>query len=212
MAKVHLLRHGQTAWNKNLIFRGQYDIPLDDHGLTQADCAGRVWEEIQLANIYSSPLSRAMQTAETAAKKQAIPITKTPELIDIDYGQWTGKSQDKIEKDYPELNRQWLERPEEVRFPQGESLAAVRDRSCPKLVEIAGAADDKSILIASHRVVLKVLICAALDLPLSRFWQVQIDTASLSMLSFKQGGFTIQKLNDTCHLRSLGLPTESVDF
>ena len=212
MVTIYLLRHGQTAWNKNLIFRGQHDIPLDDHGLAQADCAGRVWEGVQLAQIYSSPLSRAMQTAEPAANKQAIQITKTPELIDIDYGQWTGKSQDEIEKAYPELNRQWLECPEEVRFPQGESLAAVRDRAFPKLVEIAGAADGESILIVSHRVVLKVLICAALDLPLSRFWQVQIDTASLSMLSFKQGVFTIQKLNDTCHLRSLGSHRGGVDF
>lgn len=153
-----------------------------------------------------------MQTAEAVANKQAIQITKAPELIDIDYGQWTGKSQDEIEKDYPELNRQWQECPEKVRFPQGESLAAVRERAFTKLVEIAAAADGESILIVSHRVVLKILICAALDLPLSKFWQVQIDTASLSMLSFKEGGFIIQKLNDTCHLRSLGAQSGAVDF
>ena len=212
MAEIYLLRHGQTAWNKDRIFRGWHDIPLDNYGLAQAECASRVLEGVRLAKIYSSPLSRAVQTAEPIATRQNLQITEVPQLLDIDYGQWTGKNQNEIEKLYPDLNRQWLESPDQVRFPEGEDLAAVRQRAFPKLAELTGASDEGPILIVSHRVVLKVLICAALDMSLSRFWQVQVDTASLSLLSFKKGIFTLCLLNDTCHLRSLALPTESVDF
>ena len=202
MTEIYLLRHGQTAWNKGRIFRGRHDIPLDSHGLAQAQCASRALKEIQLVKIHSSPLSRAMQTAEPIAARQDLQIAKVPQLLDIDYGQWTGKSQNEIEKNYPDLNRQWLESPDQVRFPEGEDLTAVRERAFPKLVELAGAADEGPILIVSHRVVLKVLICTALNMPLLSFWQVQVDTASLSLLSFKKGIFTLRLLNDTCHLRA----------
>ena len=212
MAKIYLLRHGQTAWNKELFFRGQRDIPLDNHGLAQADCASRALEGVRLAKIYSSPLSRAMQTAEPAASGKGLAVTRVPEFLDIDYGQWSGKSQKQIEKLYPELNRQWLESPQQVRFPEGEDLAAVRERAFPQLEVLTKAADDGAILVVSHRVVLKVLICAALDMPLSKFWQIKLDTASLSVLNLEKGRFTLVQLNDICHLRSLGRTTAAVDF
>src|SRR3989304_6542114 len=117
MAEIYLLRHGQTAWNKDRIFRGRHDIPLDSYGLAQAQCASQALERVQLAKIYSSPLSRAVQTAEPIAARQNLQIAQVPQLLDIDYGQWTGKSQNEIEKNYTELNRQWLESPDQVRFP-----------------------------------------------------------------------------------------------
>ena len=212
MSNIYLLRHGQTAWNKDSIYRGQHDIPLDDHGLAQAQCASRLWDKIKFTHIYSSPLSRAMQTARPTADKLALQITETPELIDIDYGQWTGKPARQIEQDYPQLNREWLESPDTVSFPQGESLSAVRDRAFPKLLDIARAAKDQAVLLVSHRVVLKVLVCVALEMPLSKFWQVQLDTASLTVLSFDRDLFTLRRLNDTCHLSSLPCPTDAVDF
>lgn len=212
MPNIYLLRHGQTAWNKDRIFRGRYDIPLDSHGLAQADCVRQALEKVRLAKIYSSGLSRAVQTAEPVAAGRGLAVAQVPELLDIDYGQWTGKSQKEIEKLYPELNRQWLGSPEKVRFPGGEDLADVRKRAFGQLVELANDTNEGQILIVSHRVVLKVLICAALDMPLSRFWQVQLDTASLSVLIFEKDIFTVRLINDTCHLAGLGPAEESVDF
>ena len=209
---IYLLRHGQTAWNKELIFRGRHDLPLDSHGLAQADCADKALENIELAAIYSSPLSRALQTAQPTARRKNLSVVESPELLDIDYGQWTGKSQKEIEEAFPELNCQWLNHPEQVQFPSGESLDDVRKRVFPHLLELARKASEKPLLIVSHRVTLKVLIFAALHVPLSKFWQIQLDTASLSALSFGQDKFTLRSLNDTCHLRKLGPNTAAVDF
>ena len=212
MLRVYLLRHGQTAWNKDRIFRGRADVPLDDHGLAQAQCAVQALEDIPLAEIHSSPLSRAIQTAQHTANAKNLPVKEAPELLDIDYGQWTGKSQVEIEKLFPELNRQWLERPEQVHFPKGEDLLAVQERAFAYLLTLARTAGDGAILLVSHRVVLKVLICAALELELSKFWHIKLDTASLSVLSFENDRFALSRMNDTWHLQELGGAGESVDF
>jgi len=212
MVEIYLLRHGQTAWNKDRIFRGRADVPLDDHGLAQAECAVQALGNTPLVEIHSSPLSRAVQTAQPTANAKNLPVKEAPELLDIDYGQWTGKSQVEIEKLFPELNRQWLQCPEQVHFPNGEDLSAVRERAFAYLLTLVRTAGDGAILLVSHRVVLKVLICAALELGLSKFWQVKLDTASLSVLSFEKNRFTLSRLNDTCHLQELGGAGESVDF
>ena len=212
MPNIYLLRHGQTAWNKDRIFRGLADVPLDDHGLAQADRAAQALANIPLAEIHTSPLSRAVQTAQPIATAKDLPLREAPALLDIDYGQWTGKSQTDIEKLFPQLSRQWLESPQQVHFPDGEDLLAVRKRAFAYLLDLAKADADRTIVLVSHRVVLKLLICAALDMPLAKFWQVKLDTASLSVLSFENDTFTLSGLNDTCHLQTLGPTKDSMDF
>ena len=212
MVRIYLLRHGQTAWNKDRIFRGHADVPLDKHGLAQADCAAQALANTTLAEIHTSPLSRAVQTAQPVAKAKDLRLKEAPALLDIDYGEWTGKSQVEVEKLFPELNRRWLQCPQQVHFPDGEDLSAVRERAFAYLLTLVRTAGDGAILLVSHRVVLKVLICAALELGLSKFWQVKLDTASLSVLSFEKERFTLSRLNDTYHLQELGGTGESVDF
>ncbi len=212
MVDIYLLRHGQTTWNKDGIFRGRADVPLDDHGLAQAKCAVRALANTSVVEIHSSPLSRAIQTAHPTADAKNLPLKEAPELLDIDYGQWTGKSQVEVEKLFPELNRQWLQCPEQVHFPNGEDLSAVQERAFAYMLTLAKTAHNGAILLVSHRVVLKVLICAALELELLKFWQVKLDTACLSMLSFEKDRFILSRMNDTCHLQGLGGGGDLVDF
>ena len=68
MTSIYLVRHGQTAWNKEEIFRGRTDIPLDETGLRQAELAGQYFKDLKVHGIYSSPLTRAWQTAERIAQ------------------------------------------------------------------------------------------------------------------------------------------------
>jgi broad specificity phosphatase PhoE len=70
MTSIYLVRHGQTAWNKEEIFRGRTDVPLDETGLKQAELAGQYFKSMEIHAIYSSPLSRAWQTAQKIAQIQ----------------------------------------------------------------------------------------------------------------------------------------------
>ena len=80
------------------------------------------------------------------------------------------------------------------------------------MLTLAKTTDESAILLVSHRVVLKFLICAALELELSKFWQVKLDTACLSVLNFENDRFILSRMNDTCHLQGLGGAGDSVDF
>jgi len=103
MTCIILVRHGQTEWNRVERFRGHADVPLNEIGLAQADAAGqRIADEWQPTVIYSSPLSRAVKTAEAIAKHFDLQVQTYPGLTDIDYGEWQGLTPDEARERWPE--------------------------------------------------------------------------------------------------------------
>ena len=136
MTSIYLVRHGQTAWNKEEIFRGRTDIPLDETGLRQAELAGEYFKEIPLQGIYSSPLSRAWQTAERIAKHRGLKVQPLDGLIDMSFGNWEGRSLQEVREMDAERYRQWREEPHLLRLPGGEGLDEVRIRAMVALKEI----------------------------------------------------------------------------
>src|SRR4030067_832999 len=111
MTSIYLVRHGQTAWNKGEIFRGRTDIPLDETGLREAEGAGEYLKEIRVMTIYSSPLTRARQTAEKIAAFHQIEVKLLPGIIDMSFGNWEGHSLKEIRDRDEERYRQWREQP-----------------------------------------------------------------------------------------------------
>jgi len=86
MAKLILARHGETMWNIEMIYRGRMDINLDEVGIKQAELLGKYLSNWGLEAIYSSPLSRAIDTANIIARYQKIGVHIAEGLIDFDYG------------------------------------------------------------------------------------------------------------------------------
>jgi probable phosphoglycerate mutase len=156
---------------------------------------------------------RAKETAfAVAAAQQTVELQEDEALVDIDYGEWTEKPDAEVAEMYPDLHQQWKLSPHRVAFPNGECLADVRGRIQPMLARLVDAHPGESIALASHRVPIKVLLCAALGLPDSAFWKVQVDTASISVLEYKNGTFHLLFSNETCHLKSFGEKLGVLDF
>jgi probable phosphoglycerate mutase len=133
-----IVRHGQTAWNKDLHFRGRANLPLDEIGLNQAEVvARRLVAEFQPAALLSSPLQRARQTAEAIAQATQLNLQDEESLIDLDYGQFSGLSPTEAEVKFPALHRAWFNVPHTVHFPAGESLDDVRARLSDLLGRVA---------------------------------------------------------------------------
>ena len=86
MTTVYLVRHGQTAWNKEEIFRGRTDIPLDETGFKQAELVGEYFRETMIHAIFSSPLARAWQTAEKIARIRNLEVQTLQGIIDMSFG------------------------------------------------------------------------------------------------------------------------------
>jgi len=212
MAKIILVRHGETDWNKHEVFRGQIDIPLNQNGLNQARALGDVLKEQELDAIYSSPLSRAVQTSKEIAKFHNLNINVENGFIDLNYGEWQGVSHEEVKVQYPELYKKWHEQPHLLRFPNGESLDDIRERSMNALKSIIARNPDDTIVIVAHRVVNKVMLCAVLDLGNSYFWRIRQDTCCINIFEDAEIGYVLHCLNDICHLKRLSKDGIAVDF
>ena len=212
MTRIFVARHGQTEGNESRIYRGRWDLPLNENGLEQAKRAAGALQGVTLSAIYTSPLRRAMQTADAVAVKQKVQPVEEEGLIDIDYGDWTRMPDARVAEEFPDLYRRWKQSPETMVFPGGEGLSSVRARVEPALTRLAERHPDENIALVSHRVPIKILLCAALGLDESAFWKVQIDTASITALDFHQGAFSLLFSNETCHLKPLGEKLGVADF
>jgi broad specificity phosphatase PhoE len=157
--------------------------------------------------VYSSPLARALQTAEPVAATCRRSVSLLEGITDVDYGSWAGLSPEEAAAQYPELFETWVENPQLIHFPGGESLEQVESRALAALEEVCSAHRGKSIAMVSHVVVNRVLICGALGLGSRFFWRIAQDNAAVSALDFIDGEYRLQLLNDTCHLDSLAQGT-----
>ena len=211
MTSIYLVRHGQTAWNKEEIFRGRTDIPLDETGLKQAELVGQYFKGMEIQVIYSSSLSRAWQTAQKVAQFHHLKVQPLDGIIDMSFGKWEGRPHQEIREIDKETYRQWVETPHLVRLPGGESLDDVRVRAMAALEEVIRKNPGKTLVLVSHRVICKVLICAILDLDNSHFWQITQDTTAINLIQHRTGKYILSLMNETCHLKPLK-ETQKVDF
>ena len=211
MTTVYLVRHGQTAWNKEEVFRGRADIPLNETGRKEALLTGQYLKVVKVDSLYSSPLSRAVETAEAIARYQGKEVQISDGLIDIDFGRWQGVSHEEVRKRYGELYRQWKDTPHLVRFPGGESLEDVRERALRAIDEVITDHTGETLVMVSHRVVNKTVLCGLLGLDNSHFWQIGQDTGCIDLLEFGEE-FTLRRLNDTCHLTTIEGDRIRIDF
>jgi broad specificity phosphatase PhoE len=212
MTSIYLVRHGQTAWNKEEIFRGRTDVPLDETGLKQAELAGQYFKGMEIHGIYSSPLSRAWQTAQKIAQFQNLKVEPLEGILDMSFGNWEGHAHQEIRKMDGKTYRQWVESPHLVKLPGGESLDDVRGRAMGTLEKVIRKHQRETLILVSHRVVCKVLICAILGLDNSHFWQIAQDTTAINLIQYKNGRYILSLMNETCHLKALKEGKQKIDF
>jgi broad specificity phosphatase PhoE len=212
MTRLFLVRHGRTGWNKEQIFRGTKDVPLDGVGREEALMVGERLKGEGLRAVYSSPLARAKETAEAIARFHKVEVQVLAGLIDLNFGEWEGQSLEEVKRQYPDLYQQWLQAPHQVVFPGGEGLDAVRSRAMKVVKEIIERHPQETVALVSHRVVLKVVICTLLGLDNSHFWNIGQDTTAVNCFHNKDGKWIVALLNDTCHLKRVGEEKGKVDF
>jgi broad specificity phosphatase PhoE len=203
MTYVYLVRHGQTAWNKEEIFRGRSDVPLNETGLREAELAAEFFRGLQIKAVYSSPLSRASQTAAKIADVLSLKVKPLEGIIDMSFGVWEGRPLREIKASDGDRYRQWQEEPHRLKLPGGESLDEVRKRSMAALEAVIRKHPEKAVLLVTHRVINKVLLCAILGLDNSHFWQLSQDTTAINLIQYRHGKYYLLLMNESCHLKPL---------
>lgn len=204
MARIILIRHGQTEWNRVERFRGRADVPLNATGLAQAEATGHHvvarWKPVA---VYSSPLSRAVKTAEAVARHFELPVQVHPGLADIDYGAWQGLSPEEARQRWPEIIDTWYNLPHLACIPGGETLDDLRQRAMETVKDLAARHAGETIALVGHTVINRIILLAVLGLGNDRFWRIRQDTCAINVFETDQDDFTLVSLNDTCHLDSI---------
>ena len=205
MTELIRARHGETEWNVEKIFRGRADVALDEIGIKQAELLGKYLSKWELEAIYSSPLKRALDTANMIVPYQKFGVCTAEGLTDFDYGEWQSLPQREVKRLYPDLLREWHNNPHKVRLPGGENLEDVRGRAIEVVNDVLSRYRG-SVVLVSHRVVLKVLTCSLLGLDNSHFWNISQDVCGITIFDYAAGCFVLIRHNDTSHLRELQKP------
>jgi broad specificity phosphatase PhoE len=202
---IFLIRHGNTAFNKKKIFRGHYDIPLDEVGIKQAEKTGKFLREIDFDIIYSSPLSRAYKTAEVIKGYQAkdVKVVKEYGFTDLNFGDWEGKGYEEISSIYSEIFNLWLKNPYKAAIPNGEIMHDAQKRAWKTLNEIVTNDSYSFVTIVTHRIITKLLISKILDIGEAGFWKINQDPCCINIIEYNYGTFFISKLNYNFHITNL---------
>jgi broad specificity phosphatase PhoE len=211
MTQIILVRHGQTPWNKDKIFRGSKDILLNDQGQEEARLAGEWLKGETIHAAYTSPLSRSRETALAIARHHGLQVLDLPGLSDLCYGDWEGLPLTEVKVKYADLYRQWETAPHTVRFPGGETLEELRSRALAAVNEVVQRHPGQVVLLSAHRAVNKVLIAALIGLDNSHFWRIGQDTTAVNRFHWVGDVWHIMSVNDACHLRGMQRG-EYVDF
>jgi broad specificity phosphatase PhoE len=203
VVKLFIVRHAESEWNPIGRYQGLLDPGLSERGLKQAELLGRALEKEKIDFIYSSPLRRTYQTAQEIAKRHGLEIIEDKRIIEIDHGVWSGMLVEEVKERFPEDFRMWLEEPHRIKFEGGESLEDVFKRVKDFLEFLREKHWGQTVAIVSHTVPIRAMLCALLNIDLSKFWVFGCDNASYSLVRMEEKRNVIVKLNITCHLGEL---------
>jgi len=204
--RLLLVRHAETAHNRDGLVQGRADNPLSDLGLKQAAALAERLASAPLDAIYSSPLARARQTAEAIAAPHGLPVAIEPDLVEMDIGQMEGLSGTELRERFPEFMTAWLsEDAGSAVMPGGESLAQVQARAMAVIERVVEQRPGGVVALVSHNFVLLSVLCAVLGLPLAQFRRLRQGVASIATVDALPGQWRLLGFNDRCHLEASGL-------
>lgn len=203
---LYLVRHGETAHNRDGLGLGRADVPLTTHGALQAARLGQQLAGSPITRVYASPLARALLTAEAVAGPHGLTVETRDGLLELDIGETEGLPFAEIRARYPEFLAQWTGTDGfSARMPGGESMADLAARLAPFAQELRKL-DLPAVAVVSHNFVARVLLCHLLGIELSAYRSFVLGLAAYCTLDVRDGRVMVVNINERCHLDALESP------
>ena len=200
--EIYLVRHGETDWNKEGKFQGCTDISLSKEGIQQAHLLKDTLNN-DFDYIYTSPLSRAAQTAEILCEnhKKIKPVI-IPDLREINFGAWEGLTIMQIREQYPAEYQAWRTDEEHANLIGGDlTLRNASNRAKDAILKLAEKHAGKKIVVVAHGGILKAALIGIFDWKMTMYHRFFLGNTSVSKISIGNSQVPILiKLNDTSHL------------
>lgn len=199
-ARVLVIRHPESAWNRRGIYQGRRDTPLSSLGEMQAQLVAARLSAEPVVGVVSSPLRRAIHLAAAIAQPHGVPVQADARLTEIAHGTWEGLPRQTVQRRFPETFQTWTERPHDVTFPGGESLADVHDRAVTVVAELLLRPQGELWVVVTHDTVARLVVAAARDQPVVGFSSVSLENGAITYLEGPRLVGSLRRLNDTAHL------------
>jgi broad specificity phosphatase PhoE len=194
---LYLFRHFESEANVKKIFvSGNIDPPLSENGRNNAIFEAKYLQNIDITEIYSSPLLRARQSAELLNINKNVSINYDDSLVEIDVGELTGKSEILEENKllFNMVMNEWEKGNKDYRFPEGESLLEVENRLKKFLFQNINS-EKRNMLIVSHCLTIMAFLWLFCDNKFYRFYDGHVDKGKVTLVEYNNDTFNIIKFN-----------------
>jgi broad specificity phosphatase PhoE len=194
MGVFHLLRHGEHGLLGRVLAGRMPGVGMTDRGRAEiASQAERLAGE-KIAAIYASPLQRTRESAEIVAARLGLPIGFRDDLLELDFGEWTGATFDSIRAD-PRWQA-WSTQRSLAAIPGGESMRAVQQRVVAALLELNERHLHETVVLVSHGDVIRAVLLFALGMPLDLYNRIEIGQGSISTINIGASGIRVTTLGE----------------
>ena len=198
--RLFVLRHGETEWSRTRRFTGARDIELTVRGQQQAEAASAALASLTIHAVYASPLERARTSAEVVAKPHRRTVQPDARFAEMRFGDWEGLTRDEAAAATPGLYDDWRRAPGTVMPPGGEPLSAVVTRVAEGIADLRARHSDETVVLVTHAIVVRLIVLAALGLPVDRLWSIDASPGGLTEIEYRQGWVTVHRMNTLSHL------------
>ena len=193
---IWLVRHGEPAGVRGRCY-GKLDVGLSPAGRAQMGQSAERLKAEPIDTIYCSPRTRTVESAQVVASFHDCPPQIDQGLCEIDFGDFEGLPYDEIGAKYPEIYRQWMESPTQVKFPNGESFAEMRVRVLRAFEAIRKRNEGRTIAIVTHGGVIRIVLAWALQMPDTCLFRLAQDYAAVSLLKWIDDVPVVQLMNES---------------
>jgi broad specificity phosphatase PhoE len=194
MALLYLLRHGQHDLGGGVLAGRMPGVGLTERGRAEIAAAAERLAGENITALYASPLQRTRESAEIVSERLGLPIEFRNDLIELDFGEWTGTTFNAIRADprWPP----WNQHRSLAKIPGGETMRAVQFRAVEAILEIAERHRETAAVVVSHGDVIRSVLVFALGMPLDFYGRIEVVQGSLSTIRIDEGGIRVVSINE----------------
>jgi alpha-ribazole phosphatase len=200
VTRLFLIRHGNTIDEETKkIYKGSIDIPLSQAGINKIRKAAAFMSAFSLDKIYTSTLSRSIESGRIIAEAQKMTFQMLPSFNEVNFGVWEGLSFEEIKQQYPREFSLWIEDPGTHPPPGGESFRSARKRSMAEVKRIVAAHEGQTIAVVAHAGILRIMIFSLLRMRLSRLFRIAQDYGCINIVDIYEDGNSVVNLLNFTH-------------
>ena len=198
MGVFHLLRHGEHGLLGRVLAGRMPGVGMTDRGRAEIASQAERLAGDKIAAIYASPLQRTRESAEIVAERLGLPIAFRDDLLELDFGEWTGATFDSI-RSHPAWQA-WNTQRSLARIPGGESMREVQHRAVEAMVQLAECHLGETVVLVCHGDVIRAMLLFALGMPLDFYNRIEVVQGSISSIQIEPDRIRVLRINERPHL------------